>query len=289
MWFWYAITFAIISSFSVIIAKKVMQKVDQYTYLFVSSLFTVPFLLILALVFFQIPSLDTTFWRAIVVGTVISVTAALLAYKAIRESEISLVNPISAFNPLFTAIISFFTLKEVINIRGILGIVTIVAGAYILKISKSKKGFFEPIRALVTHRGVQLSFLAYFLWAITPTFEKTAILHTSPQNPSFAAFVGQIVAILIYIPLVMKLSKKPFEAVRLNVKWFLLVGMLGGLGVTSAYMAFSLTNLGFATAIFKLSMVFTVILGWVFFKEKDIKQRLLGSLVMLLGVTLLVI
>lgn len=288
MWFWYALAFAVISSFSVIIAKKVMQEVDQYTYLLVSSLFTAPFLLILALIFFKLPSLDRTFWLATIVGTVIGVIGAVLAYKAIRESEVSLVNPISAFNPVFTAIISFFTLKEVIDIRGVLGIVTIVVGAYMLQISKSKKGFLEPIKALVTHKGVRLSFLAYFLWAITPTFEKTAILHTSPQNPSFAAFVGQCVAILIYIPLVIKMSEKPFESARLNIKWFLLVGVLGGLGITSAFMAFSLTNLGFATAIFKLSMIFTVVLGWIFFKEKDIKQRLLGSLVMLLGVTLLV-
>lgn len=53
-------------------------------------------------------------------------------------------------------------------------------------------------------------------------------------------------------------------------------------------MAFSLTKLGYATAIFTLSMPFTVILGWLFFKEKDIKARFLGSVVMLIGVILLV-
>lgn len=288
MWFFYAITFALISSFSVIIAKRVMREMDQYIYLLVSSLFTAPFLLIIALVFFKLPSLDSTFWLVTVVGTAISATGGILAYKAIKESEVSLISPISAFNPVFTAIISFFTLGEVISTRDALGITTIVAGAYILQVSKTRRGFFEPIKALVTHKGVQLSFGAYFLWAITPSFEKTAIFHTTPQNPSFAAFIGQLIAILIYIPVVMKLSDRPFERVKANLRWFLLVGILGGLGITSAFLAFSLSPLGVATAVFKLSMIFTVILGGLFFKEKNIKERLLGSLVMLVGVILLV-
>lgn len=289
MWFLFALAFAIISSFSVIVAKKLMKDIDQYTYLLASSIFTAPFLLITALVFFKPPSLDNVFWLVTIIGTAVSVTAAILAYKAIRESEVSLVNPISAFNPVFTAIISFFTLKEVISTRAVLGIIMVVAGAYILQISKTQKSLWAPVKALINHKGVRLSFAAYFLWAITPTFEKTAIFHTNPQNPSFAAFVGQLIAISIYIPLAIRMSKKPLKVIKPNLKWFLLVGVLGGVGITCAFVAYSLSPLGVSTAVFKLSMVFTVILGWLFFKERDIKERLLGSLVMLGGVTLLVL
>ena len=156
------------------------------------------------------------------------------------------------------------------------------------KLSKSKKGIFGPIKALAKHRGVQLSLLAYLLWAISPTFEKTAIFHTVPQVPPFAPLVGMIGAIVIYTPLVAKLSKKPVVILKRYLKLFVLSGFIGGIGMAAAFIAFSLANLGFVTAVFKLSMIFTVILGWLFFKEKDIKDRLLGSAVMLAGVILLV-
>ncbi|MFC1626004.1 EamA family transporter [Patescibacteria group bacterium] len=240
------------------------------------------------LTFYQIPKIDSIFILSLLVSSSLSVVAALLAYKAIKESDISLVNPISAFNPVFTSLVSFFTLKEVIGVKGALGILFIVVGAYLLQISKFKKGVLEPFKALIVHKGVQMSFLAYFIWSITPIFEKTAILHTTPGVPPFASLIGGLIAIPVYLILVRKEIKSiPFQ-IKVNFKTLLLIGAVGAVGQTCAYMAFSLTNLGFATAIFKLSMVFTVILGWIFFKEKDIKQRLLGSLVMLIGVTLLI-
>lgn len=287
MWFFYALAFAIISSFSVIVAKKVMGSVEHYTYLLVSSIFTAPFLLTISLLFFDVPILDKTFWLATAVGTVISALAGILAYKAIQDSEVSLINPISAFNPAFTALISYFTLKETLSIKSIVGIIVIVIGAYILNITKLERGFLSPFRELVRHKGVQFSFIAYFLWAITPTFEKTAILHTSPQNPPFAAFIGQLIALFIYFPFVLRFSKNPIEKINLNLKLLLINGALGGAAITFAFLAFATSPLGVATGIFKLSLIFVPILSWIFFRENDIKERFIGSLIMLAGVVLL--
>ena len=289
MWFTYALAFAVISSFSVIVAKKVMRDVDHFTYLLVVSILTAPFLLAFAVIFFDVPSLDAVFWRATLTGTLISVAGSLLVYKAIRESEISLVNPISAFNPVFTAIIAFFILGEAIGFKGFLGIAVVVMGAYVLQISKSKRGLLEPIKALAKHKGVQLSFIAYFLWAITPSFEKTAILHTFPQNPSFAAFVGKTISIFLLAAVALKKSSTPFKKILLNWKLILLDGVFGGVGIAVAFMAYSLAPLGYATAIFKLSVIIVPILGWKFFKEANVKERILGSVIMLTGVILLLI
>ena len=226
MWFFFALTFAFATTFIVIIAKKIMEEADEYTYLWLQSIFTLPFLLVIVLIFYEIPKIDKTFFLAMSAAVVVSVAGAILAYRAIRISEVSLVNPISAFNPVFTAIISFFTLGEKIGPKGGMGIILIVAGAYLLGVSKSKKGIFGPIKALAKHRGVQLSLLAYLLWAISPTFEKTAIFHTVPQVPPFAPLVGMIGAIVIYTPLVAKLSKKPVVILKRYLKLFVLSHIL---------------------------------------------------------------
>jgi uncharacterized membrane protein len=289
MWFIYALTFAFLSSVGIIIAKKVMKEMDEYSYLLFGSLFTFPFLLAISLLFYKLPNLDRTFWLVTILGTLMSVMAAILAYKAIRSSEVSLVNPISAFNPVFTTIFSFLILSERISLRDISGILLVVIGAYLLQASKLKEGIFAPLKALILHRGVQLSFLAYFIWSITPIFEKTAIFHTNPQNPPFAALMGQMVAILIYFPIVYKFSSGVRLQVQKNWKILLLVGILGGFGITSAFLAMSLNSLGITTAIFKLSLIFVPVLSYFFFKEKDIKNRLLGSFVMLIGVALILL
>lgn len=288
MWFIYALTFALLSSLGTIIAKKILRKADVYSGLWLHNLFTIPFLFVIILIFFRIPRVDQSFSFSVACSIGLDVIAALLAYKALKMSEISLVNPISSFNPVFTTLISYFALGEKIPLQGIAGILLIVIGAYLLQITKIKQGFFAPFKALLTHKGVRYSLIAYFIWAITPIFQKNAILHTTPQVPPFVSLAGLLGVTLVYTPLVKKHSRNILSITKSFLGLFILGGLMASLGQTFAYLAFSLTNLGIATAVFKLSMIFTVVFGWIFFKEHNIKERLLGSFVMLLGISLLV-
>ncbi len=289
MWFPFALTFALVSSLGVIIAKKIMRETNEYFYLFLGGLFSLPFLLFIVLFFYKIPKVDEVFILAVAASSLMGVLAAVLAYRAIKISDVSLVAPLAAFNPVFTAILAFFFLGELVDFKGWVGIFLVVLGAYLLELPRIKSGFLVPLKGLSMNRGVQYSIAAYFIWAVTPIFEKTAILHTSPQVPPFASLIGMSMSIAIFAVLLSARSKvkNPLRIARKFLLLFLLVGLLGGIGQASAFIAFSLTNLGFATAVFKLSMIFTVFLGWLFLKERNIKERLGGSVVMLSGVFLL--
>ena len=288
MWFLYALLFAAITAITIFLAKKIMQETGEYLYLFISNLFALPFLFILILTFYQIPKVDNTFWINTLIAMLLGVIGGILAYKAIRIEDISLVSPIAAFNPVFTALIALIFLNETIIPRGWLGIALICAGAYLLEISKSKEGIFKPLSALFTNRGVQLSFIAYFLWAITPIFQKTAIFHTYPQVPPYTSFIGMIGSVVLLSAICKNSLSKAVKFTKKYLALFLLLGILGGIGQAAAMLAFASANLGFATAVFKLSIIFIVIVGWIFLKEKNIKDRLIGSSVMLGGVLLLV-
>lgn len=288
MWYLYALTFAVASSFAAIIAKRGMRSLNEYQYLWLSGLFTIPFLLLIILYFYQIPSVDNVYILAVSGSIFLDIFAAIFAYRAIKIAEVSLVAPMAAFNPVFTALISWFVLHEVIQGKGILGILLICIGAYLLQVSKLNKDWLGPIKTLLNNQAVRLSLLAYFIWAVTPIFQKIAIAHTDPQVPPFVSLTGLVVTNIVFGIIAFKKTPLHFGQVREIMPLLLIVGVLAGVGQAAAFMAFSLTNLGYATAIFKLSMVFTVILGWLFFKEKNIKDRLLGSLVMLFGVYLLI-
>lgn len=287
----YALGFAFFSSINILLAKKIMGKLDEYAYLLFSTLFILPFTFSISIILFGLPKLDLTFLGSTFLAALIAACAAILAYRAIRISEISLVNPISSFHPIFTGIISSFTLKEIITTKGWVGIIIVVVGAYVLKVGKSKEGLFVPVKALVSHKGVRLSFVAYLLWAISPTFEKTAIFHTTPNNPPFVAVVESLVAAIIYSVVLIKKSEnlgKIASKAKTCVKQFLAIGILGGVGTSLAFLAIGSGKLGPVTSVFRLSMIFTVLWGGLFFKEKNFKNRLLGSIIMLLGVVLLV-
>lgn len=289
MWVLYALGVALITSISAIVAKRVMRDINEYLYLFVLGFLTIPFLFLIVFYFFQIPQFSDKFILIIGVNIILGAIAAVLAYKAIRISDVSLVAPIAAFNPVFTTIISYFILHELIGLTGLVGIILVCIGAYILQIQQIKTGLLAPVKTLFTHRGVQMSLIAYFIWSITPILEKSAIFETSPNVPPFVSLAGSIGTTLIFGALSIKsINKNSILKIKASISLILFVALLWSLASAAAMVSFSLTNLGFAVALFKLSIVFTVILGWLFFKEKNIKDRLVGSLVMLTGVYLLV-
>lgn len=49
------------------------------------------------------------------------------------------------------------------------------------------------------------------------------------------------------------------------------------------FTAIALGLVGYVTALFKLSAVFTIVWAWLFLGEENIRQRLFGAIVMLIG------
>jgi len=237
-----------------------------------------------------IPNVTPKFYLLLFISSIIDTIAAISSFVAISIAPISLISPISSFNPVFTTIIATFTLNETLSPTKFFGILIVVLGAYLLNASDIRGGIFLPFKKLLTNRGVLLYFLANFLWAITPIFQKQAIFETHPQMPIYASFFANIFILFFMIPIVLiKIKNMKIElgkAVR-SWKWFLILAPLGTSATWAAFTAFSLAPLGLVTSVFKFSVLFTILFGFIFFKEERIKERLLGGAVMIAGTLLL--
>lgn len=286
----YALIFALTTAIGNVIVKKTVDKTNEIIFIFSGLLFFIPFLFLIVILFFEIPRVDLDFFRLTLSSLFLDAIAFFATTKAVKMSEISLVKPIAAFNPVFTTLIAFVFLGESISNNGIVGIMLIVFVAYFLQMKKSE-GLLKPFIFLFKNRGVQLSLLASLLWAVTPIFQREAIKHTFPVTPPFASMIGTVLLSIIYLPFALRESRKnPKETknfLKTNYKSLIALGIIGAIGQTFAFTVFTLTKLGCATAVFKLSMVFTVVFGSIFFKEKNIKNKIVGSIIMLLGVILI--
>ena len=67
----------------------------------------------------------------------------------------------------------------------------------------------------------------------------------------------------------------------------IILGATIALAQYAAYTAFSLAPVGYAVSIFRLSTLFTVVAGGLFFKEKNLVSRFLGAAIMVGGAILL--
>lgn len=161
-------------------------------------------------------------------------------------------------------------------------------GAYLLNVSEIKGGILLPFKKLFSNKGVLLFLLANFIWGITPIIQKLAIFQTEPSKPIFVAFIGGVLVTLFLTPFVVIKVKNPISQIKGKWHWFLLLAPFNALAFWGAFTAFSLAPLGLVTSVFKLTVLFTIAFGFIFFKEERIWERILGAGVMIVGTLLLV-
>lgn len=289
MWFFYSLFFAFWTSIGTSITKKLTSRMDLFLLILAEEIFLLPFMLLLILFSGGFPQVSPSFYSFVFPASVLDFFAAIFSIYAIKISPISLISPISSFNPVFTTIIAFLSLHEVLSVSKIFGILTITVGSYLLNISEIKGGMFAPFKKLFTNKGVLLFIGANLIWAVTPIFQKQAIFQTKPVVPLFTSFFEGAIVSIFFIPFVLIKNKNRISQIQKNWKLLLFLGPFSALAQWAAFTAFSLTSLGLVTAVFKLSTLFTIIIGGVFLKEERIKERLLGGAVMLAGTILLAI
>lgn len=287
-WFWLALTFALWTSIGISIAKKLTARMELLFLILMQEIVLLPFMFLLILFSGGIPILLSKFYPLVLAAGVLDFLAALLSMYAIKVSPISLISPISSFNPVFTTLIAFLALHESLTPTKLLGIFIIVVGSYILNISELKEGILSPLKRFLANKGVLAFLAANFIWAITPIFQKQAIFQTKPVVPLFTSFFEGMLVALFFVPLVLTKTKNQIPQIQRNWKLLLILGPFGAIAQWAAFTAFSLANLGIVTAVFKLSTLFTVILGGIFFKEEKIKERFLGAAIMIIGTLLLI-
>ncbi|MDI6729781.1 MAG: hypothetical protein QMD44_12790, partial [Thermodesulfovibrionales bacterium] len=73
------------------------------------------------------------------------------------------------------------------------------------------------------------------------------------------------------------------------IKSTILPGILQSVMIISHMIAMSLTKVAYMISVKRLSLLIGVFYGYLFFKESGIKERMLGTILMLVGFVLIVL
>ena len=193
--------------------------------------------------------------------------------KALSLGELSSLAPINSYKPIVSMIFGFFLLKEVPSIIAILGVLLIMSGTYFIlggHCNSNKVAIFYRVLALI-FSGVEAIFIkkiillvgitdSFILWAFSGLFFSTIFLLISKNRPIIKSYKYQLLLILA-------------------------VGVMQ----YSTNFVFSKMNVAYALALFQLSTLLSVLLGVNIFKEKNLKKKLTGAIIMLIGSVLIIL
>ena len=263
-----------------VFSKQNLKQSDEYVVAWSLAFFSVIFL-IPWVISTGIPALNTQFAIALLIGGSINAVTAVLYIKAIKVSDLSLTVPLVALTPLFMLITSPLIVGEYPKLFDYIGILLIVTGSYLLNIKEKFQGYLAPFKALVKEPGPKLMLIVAFLWSITSNFDKIGVKNSSPIFWLFSLFSTMTVLLL---PVLLHKTPNPSRKILKQLPMLAAMGFFNAVGVLCQMQALTLTLVVQVIAIKRTSVLMGVLFGHFIFKEKDIKQRLLGAAIMVFGV-----
>ena len=263
--------------------KKFFSGLSIYQMLAYPLIYSLP-LLILTLPFVPAPPLDTVFLWAFLFCLPINAVGFFLHMRAIQVSPLSLTLPYLSFTPAFMILTGFIVLDEMPNAWGIVGIVIICTGGYILNLEPAKNTMLAPLKAVFRETGSWLMLIVAFAYSLGAVFGKQAIMHSSPLFFSITFFAILNILLVAGFRIFGKIKLQIFRAQKQKG---IIAGLLFFAHVLLHAFAISLTKAAYMIAVKRFSVVLGLIYGGVIFKEKNIAVRTLGTLLMVAGAVLI--
>jgi len=285
VWIIYALLTALFFATSDALAKKALTSRDEYFIAWIRLVLALP-LLIISLFFIEIPQLDRTFWLATLIALPLEITAIVLYTKALKASPLTLTMPFLSLTPIFLIIVSYLILGERVSLQGGIGIFLIAVGSYILNIHTVWSSLIEPIRAIFREKGSVMMIIVAFIFSFTSSLGKMAIEHSSPVF--FGSFYFILVTVL-FTPIALSKNSQKILFNKRDVFPLIAIGVTYSLMIIFHMIAMSLANVAYMISVKRMSLFFSILYGYLMFKEERIRERAIGSVLMFAGFVFIVL
>ncbi|NMC59199.1 MAG: DMT family transporter [Candidatus Methanofastidiosa archaeon] len=263
-----------------ILVKKLGEKSDSIsgTFLFFSlgTVFLIPAL------FYTDILVDYHIIIYVILSSFVYSIAFWLYVKSLSEGEASLVSPLYNFNVFFLLVLAVVFLDERLSISKITGLILLFYGVSFLN---RKDNILESFKAILLDKPCQYMITASLLIAIGRTIDGNAIKITTPILYAFYLNIGISFFLFIYI-LVKGNVSKTVSLFKEKKKVATLSGGLNAYSYLFLLVAFTGLEVSIAEPASMTGVIITIILAGRLLNE-NIKERLLGVAIMLIGLWLL--
>ncbi|MBX2841275.1 MAG: DMT family transporter [Flammeovirgaceae bacterium] len=238
-----------------------------------------------ALWFLEIRNIPNDFWILMILVGVVDAFGNFILVKSLQNMDLSLFGPLNAFKPIIALFFGIFLINETPSVQGLLGMLIIIGGSYFLNISSKGNRF-----ALYLSRGFWFRILGITLSAVSAVIVKKVVLLSDPITTLvFWAIIGSPFLSIIYLFQKKEIKKRDFNLLFSQKLNFL--GLFLSITIMQLFTLFTFQKVfvGYSLALFQLSSVINVLMGFFLLKEKEIKMRLLGSVIMIIGALMILL
>ena len=283
MWLLFALGAGFTDSLRSLFSKKSIQGIDEYFVGWALRFFAL--ILVIPLLYFAEPTtIEPAFWLALVGAGSLNTITTIVFLKALKYADFSKLIPLTAFSPLFAMLVSLIFFGEVPAWIGVVGVVLVVIGSYFLNIKQSREKWYYPLKALVADKGSRYILFCTLSWSIAVNFDKVGVQSSSRE---FWLVATHVFLVLTLLPIAIYKSRKSFRVFIPHIKKIAPISIFSVLTIFQLFTALPLTLVAYVSATKRMSILFGILWGWLIFKEKNIQERLVAAVIMVIGVILI--
>jgi drug/metabolite transporter (DMT)-like permease len=224
------------------------------------------------------------FWVWMGAALPLEVLAEVLYVLAIRDSPLALTLPYLAFTPVLVTLSGYLLLGETVSWQGLAGILLVVAGAYLLHLEHARlarpRTWFMPLMAIVRERGSRYMLGVALIYGVTSVLGKGAMQAMPAANfgALYFALVGSatLLVFALWQPASLRTLVRPRPA-------HLVVAGLMGVMILTHFMALALVETAYMISVKRVSILFGILLGALFFAERHLARNLVAGSLMVGG------
>jgi len=276
----------LVNPFSNVLQKQITLKGQHPLFINLATYTLLAFISVFLIYDISIQSLDTEFWIYSIAGGITGALGNGFIVKALEKGDLSVLGPINAYKSIVGMLFAFIIIREVPNIWGLMGMGFIIVGSYFVLDTTEEKFSWQLFKT----PAIQYRLAALVLTGIQAVLDKKVIEHSNLE----IAFAGWSIFgagfSFVFILFTKVSIQKEFKNVdrAILVKYFLLV-LTVGLMLASTNYTLSHMPVGYALALFQLSILLSVVLGHRFFNELHLFKKLMGATIMVIGSALIIL
>ena len=245
--------------------------------------------LLLGLVFAQgpWPVLTPEYFRALALVLPPEAGGMLFMALALREGDLSVVQPILGVTPVFVTLGAIGVLGEVPSPFAAVGILLVTVGVYCVGLERGGS-WMEPLRALARSKASWCALAAAVFWSITSVIHKLGIAAVGAMPWAVSVTFGSAILLALAMPFMRRDGGPPRETRR--TRWVVLMlaaGAFFAVHVFGIHTSLRLAPAGYVIAVSSTGTLIATAFGIVILGERDrLRHRLAGAALVTTGAVL---
>jgi uncharacterized membrane protein len=210
--------------------------------------------------------------------------ANLTFFKSLQEGALSVTVPFLSFTSVLLIPLGFLFLGELPSATNLVGVLLATGGGIFMHWRLFSHGWLAPVKAIYRDRGSRYMVYTCLLLAVLSPLDKKLAVMTDIYTQAVIFGLSQTTCFLV----MSLLQRLPIKAtIQSGLYWIALAGILDGSSILLQFSAYRYIDVVTVIAIKRAGIILSVFCGWLFFKERNIRDRLMAASIIFVGVTIL--